>query len=125
MPEAIARWSATTPEAPALLSGEHGDAPVSYAELARRAALLAGKLREAGFARGDLVAIAAEPRVPAAIAMFAAMNVGAALPLLPSLDATELRGLRPARPCGLCCIRLKLRRRASGVRGECANPHGG
>ncbi len=64
---------------------------VSYGELARRAAALAGRLRRAGVAPGALVGLHLEPSAGLVEAMLATLAAGGAyLPLPPELPAERL-----------------------------------
>jgi non-ribosomal peptide synthetase component F len=73
LPEAIAWWALQTPQAPALLPGD--GAPVTYAELHQRAAILSGHLIQAGIKPGDLIAIDPVPRVDSIVAVAGAMRI--------------------------------------------------
>ncbi|HEX7241969.1 MAG TPA: condensation domain-containing protein, partial [Longimicrobiaceae bacterium] len=87
--ELFAGHAARTPDAPALL---WGDEVVSYAELDRRAAALAARLRALGVAPEVRVAVCAErsPELPAAL--LAVLGAGGVyVPLDPSYPAERLR----------------------------------
>jgi acyl-CoA synthetase (AMP-forming)/AMP-acid ligase II len=102
LPEAIAWWALQTPQAPALLPGD--GAPVTYAELHQRAAILSGHLIQAGIKPGDLIAIDPVPRVDSIVAVAGAMRIGAALPLSPGASQAELVDLMGALRPALCLV---------------------
>jgi acyl-CoA synthetase (AMP-forming)/AMP-acid ligase II len=102
VPEAIAWWALQTPQAPALLPGD--GAPVTYAELHQRAAILSGHLIQAGIKPGDLIAIDPVPRVDSIVAVAGAMRIGAALPLSPGASQAELVDLMGALRPALCLV---------------------
>ena len=75
----LARHAAERPEAPAIV---HGAAVLSWAQLADKAARLAGALHRAGVAKGDVVAVQL-PNLPEfLIAFFAICRLGAVLSTL-------------------------------------------
>lgn len=79
--ELIDAQFAATPDAPALT---FGDVTLSYAELDRRSAALAGYLRQLGAGREKIVAVALERSLELPIALLAVLRAGAAyLPLDP------------------------------------------
>jgi amino acid adenylation domain-containing protein len=73
--------AASAPERTALIDGERA---LDYAELDRRARLLAARLREAGVSAGALVGVHVEPSAEMVIALLAVLKTGAAfVPLDP------------------------------------------
>ncbi|MWD27292.1 amino acid adenylation domain-containing protein [Aquicoccus sp. SCR17] len=80
-----------TPEAPAVISG---DTLLSYADLDRRSAALAGELRRRGAGPGKVVAVALPRSEHLAVAMIAVQRAGAAyVPLDPADPAERLARL--------------------------------
>jgi len=69
----------------------HGDASITYAELDRRAASLATRLREAGVVTGDIVGVALPRSLDAVVALLGVIKAGGAyLPLDLALPADRL-----------------------------------
>ena len=69
----------------------HGDASITYAELDRRAASLATRLREAGAAPGDVVGVALPRSLDAVVALLGVIKAGGAyLPLDLALPSDRL-----------------------------------
>ncbi|WP_448322048.1 non-ribosomal peptide synthetase, partial [Streptomyces sp. CO7] len=87
--ERIAQGARSTPDAPALITGEE---TVTRRELDERAAALAARLCSAGVRRGDTVGVLLERGVPLVVTALAVLRCGAAyLPLDPRLPAARLR----------------------------------
>ncbi|MFO6451390.1 MULTISPECIES: amino acid adenylation domain-containing protein [unclassified Aeromicrobium] len=83
---------ARTPEAVAVVDGEE---TVTYAELAQRAAVLAGSLRDRGVAPGDVVGVALERSIGLIEAVHAIALLGAVyLPLDPDLPVARVAAMR-------------------------------
>ena len=107
VPAAVLRRAEASPDAIAVASaGEQ----LSYAELASRGRRLAGRLRRAGVAEGDVVAVLL-PRGPElVVAELGVLLAGAAfLPLDPGT---------PAERIAFCCADAKVRCAISGTTGE-------
>ncbi|HVW47935.1 MAG TPA: AMP-binding protein, partial [Solirubrobacterales bacterium] len=86
--ELVAARAAERPEAIAVIEGE---TTVDYPELGRRAAAVAGSLREAGVGAGDVVALLARPSVDLVVGALGIVGAGAAHLLLdPALPADRL-----------------------------------
>lgn len=80
-----------TPDATAVSAA---DAILSYWQLDRAAAALAGRLQDAGTVRGDLVAIAIDRSAAMAVAVLATIKVGGAyVPVDPDLPARRVASL--------------------------------
>ncbi|MFD0278327.1 condensation domain-containing protein [Kitasatospora sp. NPDC127111] len=87
VPEAFRSWVERTPDAPAVVDGEH---TVSYRQLDEAAAAVRSLLAGAGVRAGDTVAVAA-PRGEAAAAVLGVWRAGAVcLPLDPGHDPSWL-----------------------------------
>ena len=88
VPQLVRHWARATPEATALATGA---AKLTYAELDRRAAQLAGRLRALGVGHDCLVAVHMERSAASVIAALASFKAGGAyLPLDPSLPSERL-----------------------------------
>jgi oxalate---CoA ligase len=87
LPEAIAWWSAVTPDAPALEAA--GWEPVSYRALWQTISRLGGELNAAGIGRGSRVALLVSDGLPLAVASLATSATATAVPLDPGLRAPE------------------------------------
>jgi len=82
--QALAAW----PDKAAVV---HGEASITYAELDRRAASLATRLREAGVVTGDIVGVALPRSLDAVVALLGVIKAGGAyLPLDLALPADRL-----------------------------------
>ncbi|WP_196469142.1 non-ribosomal peptide synthetase/MFS transporter [Planomonospora sp. ID91781] len=98
--EAVSAQAARTPDAVAVVAGTEGaggaggagnTVSLTYAELERRAGLLARRLRRRGVAVGDRVAICLEQSADLAVAVLGVLKAGAAyLPLDPDHPAERL-----------------------------------
>lgn len=138
--ELVAARASAAPEAIAVTDGETA---IDYAELDRRAELVAGSLRDAGVGTGDAVALLARPSVDLVVGALGILKAGAGHLLLdPDLPADRLEavirdaGVRailregPAEPeashdAGPGAI-LRGARRARGTRpGSRSSPAGG
>jgi non-ribosomal peptide synthetase component F len=75
----VAARAAAQPDAVAVAEGETS---ITYAELERRAEEVAGTLRDAGVAEGDVVALLARPSIDLAVGALGILKVGAAHLLL-------------------------------------------
>lgn len=89
-----------------------GWARLGYADLSRRAAALCSEWREAGVAAGERLAILLPPGIDLAVAMLAALRLGAALSVLPPRGRTwvqnRLSGLGVERVASLPRYRALL-----------------
>ncbi|WP_306215211.1 non-ribosomal peptide synthetase [Actinoplanes sp. RD1] len=91
MQSLVAEHVRRAPRSPAVLDAATGGA-VSYDELWRLAGALAGRLREAGVARGDVVALSLPRGVALVAAMLGVARAGAAyLPIDPAAPAARVR----------------------------------
>ncbi|MES1243272.1 MAG: MupA/Atu3671 family FMN-dependent luciferase-like monooxygenase [Acidobacteriota bacterium] len=91
LPELFAVQVASRPDAVAAV---HRDQSLTYAELAERAAALAGRLRRLGIGPGDRVAVCAERSLPMLAALLGILESGAAyVPLDPSYPEARLEAM--------------------------------
>jgi amino acid adenylation domain-containing protein len=89
--ERFGRQARVTPYAPAVLAA---DGRLSYQELEKAAGMLAARLRAAGTARGDLVAIMIDRSAAMAVAVLAVLRAGAAyVPVDPTLPPARTASL--------------------------------
>jgi acyl-CoA synthetase (AMP-forming)/AMP-acid ligase II len=88
VPEAIAWWTATKPDAPAL-KGLSGDAN-SYAHLHTRIEAFARQLSALGIERSDRVLLALPDGVAAAIAGLATIRTAVGVPVNPTQSPAEV-----------------------------------
>ncbi|WP_199443695.1 amino acid adenylation domain-containing protein [Umezawaea beigongshangensis] len=85
----VARWSARTPDAPAVLCG---DTVLTYRELDAGAERLAGVLRARGVLPGDRVGLLAERAADSVTAMLGVLKAGAAfVPIDPAFPPDRVR----------------------------------
>ncbi|APU15020.1 non-ribosomal peptide synthetase [Actinoalloteichus fjordicus] len=94
------RSLAAAPHAPAVVEG---DTVVSYTDLNARAAALAGRLAEAGVARGDLVALCL-PRSTAFVTALLAVHRHGAVPVLLDPDHPTARQHTIAADAGVAAV---------------------
>ncbi|HEX5741589.1 MAG TPA: amino acid adenylation domain-containing protein, partial [Pilimelia sp.] len=89
--EAVAAQAAATPEAAAVCDG---DRTLTYGQLHARAGALAGRLRAAGVAPGDVVAVAVPRGAELIVALYGVLRAGAAyLPVDVDLPAPRIAHL--------------------------------
>jgi acyl-CoA synthetase (AMP-forming)/AMP-acid ligase II len=87
VPEALASWAATTPEAPALIAP--GQAPMTYRGLQDTVECLASALRARGLGRQDGIALLFPEGLDHCLALLAAVATGIAVPLAWPAPAVE------------------------------------
>jgi acyl-CoA synthetase (AMP-forming)/AMP-acid ligase II len=89
IPQALAYWSAVTPDAVAILTP--GREPISYRDLHAAVARLAAGLRSLGLGQHDGIAVLLPEGPELSVALLAAMAVGIAVPLAWPSPAAEYR----------------------------------
>jgi len=87
VPDAIAAWTARTPENPAIQQGRE---TLTYAALGARIAAVAADLERNGFQRGDVVAVTGPRSIDVIVAMAGTLHAGGVLLTL-SPDLPEQR----------------------------------
>jgi amino acid adenylation domain-containing protein len=111
LPELVEAHAARSPDAPALVSQ---DGTTSYGELARRADLLARRLRAVGARPETLVGVCLERSPELVIGLLAVMKAGAVyLPLDPSYPSERLRFMLADSGVGLVLTTEALREQVS------------
>ncbi|WP_343064783.1 amino acid adenylation domain-containing protein [Marilutibacter spongiae] len=94
---------------PSRLAIVHGDATLTFGELARRARSLAHALGDAGVRKGDIVAILLERGIDYAVAVLGALSAGATyLPLAVDLPDERLRFMLEDAGAGALLTRADL-----------------
>lgn len=114
--ELVEQQAARTPERVAVLAGSE---EVTYAELCRRADLLAGQLRISGVKPGERVGVCLERSAELVVLLLAILKAGGAfLPLDPTYPAERIRFMiNDARPVAVVSQRAFAAELLSGVEG--------
>jgi amino acid adenylation domain-containing protein len=123
LPSLVDAWVERTPEAVAVLGDQSPGQPgevLRYAELGRRAALLAGWLRRCGFGPESLAGIALEPGPELVVALLAVLEAGGAyLPLDPALPRQRLEYMVEDSGASALLTQQHLRAKLPPVSGPC------
>jgi len=91
IPQLVGEWAARTPDAIAVVAD---DGALTYAELDRRATLIACELHDAGVERGAFVGVCVDRTSAMAVALLGVLKAGAAyLPLDPASPAARLASM--------------------------------